>query len=267
MKALSRRSLLEALYAIGLQRGDGVMVHSALHFLGRPEGGAEMILHVLAETLGVDLEDPSPEASQGTLVVPTFNFAFARGEPFDLQTTPSVGMGTFSELVRQHHLARRTPHPLQSVAVIGRYASDLAGRHTPGAFDRGSAFERMIELDFKILLLGADVQAISLLHYAEQRVGVPYRYWKEFRGQVRLSDRWEDRTYRMYVRDLDLDPRIDLHPVQHRLEEQGKWLSYPLNYGSISVCRMKDFVQMVEDFLTADPWGLVTNRPANSIVE
>jgi len=39
VKALSRRSLLEALYAIGLQRGDGVMVHSALHFLGRPEEG------------------------------------------------------------------------------------------------------------------------------------------------------------------------------------------------------------------------------------
>jgi aminoglycoside N3'-acetyltransferase len=216
---------------------------------------------VLAETVGVELTDPSPIASQGTLVVPTFNFAFARGEPFDRRFTPSVNMGVFSELVRKHPLAMRTPHPLQSLAAIGRYAADLAARHTLGAFDPGSAFERMVDLDFKILLLGADVQAISLLHYAEQRVQVPYRYWKEFRGRVRMNDVWEERTYRMYVRDLDLDAQIDLHPVQARLVAQGKWHSQALNYGWLSLCRMQDFVAAVEDFLRADPWSLVTNKP------
>ncbi len=261
MKILSYSLLAPVIKSLGLDRGDGVLVHSALHFLGKPEGGVEMLLKVLADTLDIDLEDPSPSASQGTLAVPTFNFAFARGEPFDRQHTPSAGMGVFSEVVRTHPLARRTPHPLQSVAVIGRHAADLAGRHTLGAFDPGSAFERMVELDFKILLLGADVQAISLLHYAEQRVGVPYRYWKEFRGQVRMEDRWEERTYRMYVRDLNLDPHLDLHAVQHRLEEQGKWHSVALNYGSVSLCRMEDFVETVEEFLRADAWSLVTNRP------
>jgi aminoglycoside N3'-acetyltransferase len=47
----------------------------------------------------------------------------------------------------------------------------------------------MLELDFKILLLGADVQAISLLHWVEQRLQVPYRYWKVFRGPVRTGDK------------------------------------------------------------------------------
>ena len=267
MKALSRRALLESLQSVGLQRGDGVMVHSALHFLGKPEGGVEMVLQALADTLGINLLDPTPEASHGTLVVPAFNFAFARGEPFDLQTTPSVGMGSLSELVRQHPLAQRTPHPLQSVAAIGRHAQDLAGRHTAGAFDAGSAFERMVELDFKILLLGADVQAISLLHYAEQRVGVPYRYWKEFHGKVRIGEGWEERVYRMYVRDLDLDPKIDLHPVQRRLEQRGKWQSRMLNYGFVSVCRMRDFLAVVEEFLRQDPWSLVTNRPQQNQAE
>lgn len=267
MKALSRRSLLEALQSIHLQRGDGVMVHSALHFLGKPEGGVEMVLQALADTLGVNLLDSTSEASDGTLAVPTFNFAFARGEPFDRQSTPSVGMGALSELVRRHPLAQRTPHPLQSVAAIGRYAQDLASRHTSGAFDAASAFERMVELDFKILLLGADVQAISLLHYAEQRVGVPYRSWKEFRGKVRIGEEWEERVYRMYVRDLDLDPRIDLHPVQQRLAQRGEWQSRPLNYGFVSVCRMRDFVAGVEEFLRQNPWGLVTNPPRQAQAE
>ncbi|PWH13344.1 MAG: hypothetical protein DDG59_14415 [Anaerolineae bacterium] len=261
MKKLSDSWLAEIVRSLGLQHGDGVLVHSALHFLGKPEGGVQMILRVLAEVLGISLDNASPTASAGTLAVPTFNFAFARGEPFDRQTTPSVGMGVFSELVRQHPLAQRTPHPLQSVAALGRHAADLASRHTLGAFDPGSAFARMVELDFKILLLGADVQAISLLHYAEQRVGVPYRYWKEFRGRVRMGEAWEERAYRMYVRDLEIDPKIDLHPVQARLAERGKWHSQPLNYGFVSVCRAQEFVEAVEQFLREDPWSLVTNRP------
>jgi aminoglycoside N3'-acetyltransferase len=134
-------------------------------------------------------ENEEERPSVGTLAVPTFNFAFARGEPFDLRNTPSVGMGAFSEYIRQRASARRPPHLLQSIAVIGRYVDDLASRDTPAAFDPGSPFDRMLELDFKILLLGADVQAISLLHWVEQRLQVPYRYWKVFRGPVRTGDK------------------------------------------------------------------------------
>ena len=268
MRTLSYSQLVNSLHSLGLQPGDGVLVHSALQFLGQPEGGLEMYLQALGSVVNIPQVFQSGENSAaldrdkllGTLAVPTFNFGFARGEPFDSRYTPSVGMGAFAELVRQHPAAQRTPHPMQSIAVIGKDAADLASRDTPSAFDPGSAFERMLELDFKIFLLGADVQAISLLHYAEQQVGVPYRYWKEFRGRVRLNDDWEKRSYRMYVRDLELDPQIILHPVQHRLEERGQWRSQPLNYGFLSVCRMRDFVEVVEEFLREDPWGLVANR-------
>lgn len=262
MKLVTQSQLTQLLYELGLQPGDGVLVHSALHYLGKPEGGAEMYYRALASILGLS-ENEEERPSVGTLAVPTFNFAFARGEPFDLRHTPSIGMGAFSEYVRQRASARRTPHPLQSIAVIGRHADDLASRDTSSAFEPGSPFDRMLELDFKILLLGADVQAISLLHWVEQRLQVPYRYWKEFRGQVCTGDQWEEKTYRMFVRDLALDPRIDLHPVQHRMEQREQWLSRPLNYGFLSLCRMGDFVKTVEEFLRQDPWSLVTNPPEN----
>lgn len=261
MHTLTYSQLVDTLRAVGLQSGNGVLVHSALHFLGKPESGAEMVLQGLCEVLGIPCNAERGRQAEGTLAVPAFNFGFARGQPYDPQSTPSVGMGVFSEVVRQHPLALRTPHPMQSVAVLGRYAADLAGRDTLSAFDPGSAFERMVELDFKILLLGADVQAVSLLHYAEQRVGVPYRYWKEFTGQVKRGELWEERTYCMYVRDLDLNPQLDLYGVQRRLEERGQWHSQRLNYGVISLCRMRDFVQTVEEYLRADPWILVKNRP------
>lgn len=265
MVEVTKEEVITALKALGVQVGDGLLVHSAIQFLGRPRGGVGMYLEALWEALNGEIEIVSGPRAKGTLVVPAFNFAFARGEPYDPQTTPSQGMGVFSELVRQHPAACRTAHPMQSLAVIGHYADDLAGRDTLSAFDPGSAFERMLQLDFKLLLLGADIQAVSMLHYCEQRANVPYRYWKDFSGLVKTPHGWERRTYRMFVRDLDLDPHIELYPVQTLLESRHQWRSTPLNYGRISLCRLTDFVAAVDEFLAQDPWSLVVNRPQKTL--
>ena len=250
MFEVTREQVEKALVAVGIQVGDSLLVHSAVQYLGRPTGGVGIYLDAILAVI-------SPG---GTLAVPTFNFAFARGEAYDPLATPSQGMGAFSEYVRKHSLARRTPHPMQSLAVLGYYAGDLASRDTPSAFDPHSAFARMLELDFKALLLGADVNAISMLHYCEQRANVPYRYWKEFTGPVRTPDGWDTRTYRMFVRDLEIDARLSLVPVQQYLEARGQWSSVPLSYGRVSACYLRDFVSAVDHFLCTDPWSLVTNH-------
>jgi len=198
---------------------------------------------------------------QGTLAVPAFNFGFARGEPFDPASTPSQGMGVFSELVRQQPDALRTTHPLQSLAVIGHFAQDLCQRDTLSAFDPGSAFERLLELDFDLLLLGADIQAASMVHYSEQKAVVPYRYWKDFSGQVRTPQGWQARTYRMFVRDMQLDPQLRLLPIQTELQRRGQWRQEPLAYGQMALCSLRNFVQAADDLIHADAWVLVSNRP------
>jgi aminoglycoside 3-N-acetyltransferase len=270
MRQVARQQVIQALEQVGIQPGDGLLVHSAVQYLGQPVGGVEMYSRAITETIspGSSPYDdsrtdiiPGPDSPVGTLAVPTFNFAFARGEPYDPLRTPSQGMGVFSEFVRQLPTARRTPHPMQSLALTGRFADDLGSRDTLSAFDPGSAFERMLDLEFKLLLLGADIQAVSMLHYSEQRAQVPYRYWKEFTGKVRTPSGWEQRTYHMFVRDLNLDPHIDLHPVQDELIRRGQWAEASLNYGRISSCTLTDFVVCVDEFLARDPWSLVTNRP------
>lgn len=263
MLQLTPEQVIAALQTIGIKPGDGVLVHSAIQYLGQPQGGVAMYYTVLCQVLSIQIGMNPASPSRGTLAAPVFNFAFARGEPYDPLTTPSAGMGAFSEYVRQRPETHRTPHPMQSLAVVGSYAADLASRDTPSAFDPGSAYERMLELDFKLLLFGADIQAVSMLHYCEQRADVPYRYWKEFTGPYFTPDGWEQRMYRMFVRDLQLDPKIELYPVQRTLQELGKWHSTPLNYGQVACCRLVDFVAEVDRCLKKDAWGLVTNRPAH----
>jgi aminoglycoside N3'-acetyltransferase len=250
LPVLNRQELEKALAAVGVQKGDGLLVHSALQFLGKPEGGEDMYLETLFDVLG-------PE---GTIAVPTFNFAFARGEDFDRLATASEGMGVFSELVRLHTKAHRTRHPMQSLALIGALAEDLAERNTPSAFDDGSAFDGLLQNEFKLLLLGADIQAASMLHYSEQRAAVPYRYWKDFKGKVRFDDKWQLATYKMFVRDLDIDPQLILAPIQAALEDAGQWAQESLTFGHISLCTLADFVAATDRLLAEDPWAIVSNR-------
>lgn len=266
MHKVSQAQVIAALHSIGIQAGEGLLVHSALQYLGRPVEGLGMYhsaLYTVLEEASSDtpLTPILKTLSQGTLAVPTFNFGFARGLPYDPRNTPSEGMGAFSEYIRQLPGALRTSHPMQSLAVLGRYAEDLAGRDTASAFDPGSAFERIIALDFKLLLLGADIQSVSMLHYSEQRAGVPYRYWKDFIGDIRSHTGWKTHTYRMYARDLELNPQLELYPIQEILQRRNQWYSVPLNYGFISACRLADFVTATDELLAADPWCLVANRP------
>jgi aminoglycoside 3-N-acetyltransferase len=249
MLEVTKSQVQDALNSLDVQPSDGLLIHAALQFLGLPVGGPQMYLDAILEMIG----------ENGTIAVPIFNFAFAKGQPYDIQHTPSQNMGVFSEIIRRHPAARRTPHPMQSLAVIGKYRDDLASRDTSSAFDPGSAFERMLELDFKLLLLGADVYAVSIIHYSEQRAGVPYRSWKDFTGVVRMDGQPWMRTYRMFVRDLNLDPSLTLKPVENLLRQRGRWLEKPLNYGRIASCRLCDFVKAADDLLAADPWVLVEN--------
>jgi aminoglycoside 3-N-acetyltransferase len=119
----------------------------------------------------------------------------------------------------------------------------------------------MVELNFKVLLLGADIDAVSLIHYSEQRLNVPYRYWKDFNGLIKTPMGWEERAYRMYARDMTIDPKLTLHPVRDELIRQGKYHTLTLNYGQISVVQMSDLVPMIDHFLSKDAYSLMLNRP------
>jgi aminoglycoside 3-N-acetyltransferase len=249
MLELTAAVLEKALTGIGIIEGDGLLVHSSLQMLGRPEAGLQTYGNVILSLIG----------KTGTLVVPTFTLDYPKTLVFDKQQTPSTGMGSFSEHIRQYPGSLRSTHPLQSVAALGYHARDLTDRDTPSAFETHSVFERMLELDFKLLLLGADIQAASIVHYCEAKAEVPYRHWKDFTGRVNENGQWIQKTYRLFARILEIDPRLELHPIQKELESRRAWQEVEVNYGRIACCRLLDFVAATDYLLKQDPWMLVSN--------
>jgi aminoglycoside 3-N-acetyltransferase len=265
MREVTADQVEEILAALGMAAGQGVIVHSALQFLGRPSEGPLTylkafcrVLNIPVPSLGISHQE---NTATGTLAVPTFNFSFARGLPYDPMNTPAEGMGIFSEFVLRLPEARRSRHPLQSLAAVGADVAWLSQLDTPGAFDDGSAFEYTLERDYDILLLGCDIQAVSLLHYSEQRAAVPYRYWKDFNGEIVMGDTVKRRTYRMFARDLEINPLLEIYAIQELLETRGQWRQAALNYGHLAMFKARHFVDAADDLLRPDPWVFVTNRP------
>ena len=102
---LTKQSLMDEFHALGMQRGDTIFVHSSYSTLGKAPGGVEGGPQTVIDAL-LDLLGP-----QGTLIMPTFNYDFLRGSPWDIRTTPSQ-MGVLTELVRTDPRAKRMFHAI-----------------------------------------------------------------------------------------------------------------------------------------------------------
>ncbi len=241
---------------LGISSGDILCGHSSLLALG-PIKGVEVseiprvVTDVLEEVTGLS----------GTIAVPAFNFDFCKGVRFVRESSPTLKMGPLSEYVRNLPHARRSPHPMQSIAAVGNKAPEICANDTSSAFAPEGAFGTMLELDAKIVLVGATSQAIAAVHVAEEMVGVPYRYWKSFTGEYQQAEQLSIRTYTMYVRDLEVNADIDCTVVEQELRRRNLYHQVPVGAGAISLTKMRDFVQAATDLLHQDPWALVKNRP------
>src|SRR5204863_10191165 len=83
----------------------------------------------------------------GTAVVPTFSLADLVGEFgawWDPETTPSA-VGQITEVFRKRPSARRSDHPIHSVAAIGARAAEITRVHRHGGV-RLSPWERSFNL-------------------------------------------------------------------------------------------------------------------------
>ncbi len=258
MIAYTLKELSSSLSKIGICKGDTILAHSAIFSLGKLASASiadipAKITETILEVLG----------SEGTLVVPAFNFAFCKGEAFDRQNTDCRGMGVFSEYVRTHPRSTRSFHPLQSLAAMGKFAEDICSKDTPSTFDKNGPIGSMIDRQSKLLLLGAPMQSASLVHYLEESFQVPYRYWKEFRGTYINHGQTSDRTYKMYARDLTLNPRLHLALIEDWLQQAGLIQSAKVGAGVIKACSFRSFLEVTTAKLKEDPYCLIKRDTLN----
>ncbi|MEA4888642.1 MAG: AAC(3) family N-acetyltransferase [Clostridiaceae bacterium] len=159
---INKNDILFSLDLLDIKQGDVLLVHSALSSMGQVEGGADAVIDALLEAVG-------PE---GTIVMSTLTGWAA---PFDVRSSPSA-VGLISETFRRRPQARRSLHPVHSVAAIGRQAEWITSGHELCATGcgAGTPYAKMIDLGGKVMLLGVDMDRNTIMHTLEEMVSAPY---------------------------------------------------------------------------------------------
>ncbi len=194
----------------------------------------------------------------GTLVVPTFHMAFSAGVPFHRQRTPARSMGVLAEYVRTLPHACRSPNPFDAITAVGNLSEGLCGSGDRCAFGAGSPFARLVEVNTKILLLGADFGPVSLAHYCEQQARVPYRTWHEHTGLYIDGREPALRRYRFFAASPAQCPGgLDFNVIGDCLRNTGHVAAAPLGNGWVTCCTAADYVTAAAELLRADPFALL----------
>ncbi|MBS1250721.1 MAG: SPBc2 prophage-derived aminoglycoside N(3')-acetyltransferase-like protein YokD [Chloroflexi bacterium] len=196
----------------GVEAGDTLLIHTSLRrTLSNYDTTPEIVLESFLDVLG----------EEGTLLLPLFNFEFTKGVPFDIRTTPSQ-MGALTEAGRLHPGAVRSGHPIYSFAAIGAKAYRFNVDNFSG-YGSESPFTILCELDGKIGIIDLmDQNSMTFYHHIEELHDVPYRYHKEFTGNYTdAQGETTERTYSLFVRDIQKGVLTDVNPMGEVLWEKG----------------------------------------------
>ena len=177
-----RARLVTDLRALDLEPGDTVMVHASIRAVGEIAGGPDEIHLAIKEVIkpaGTLLMYAScpryvDEIGRGNLSPAQEAELLDKLPAFEPETARSArDNGALVELLRTWAGSRVNHHVVRFVAW-GKHAEDLfALQPWDYAFGRGSALERFLELDGKLLLLGCDHDTVTFLHYAEHVADLP----------------------------------------------------------------------------------------------
>ena len=196
----SLEELRAALNKLDIPKNHVYVIHSSMIRFGLIEKGLPGVMGVLRDLLGPD----------ATILMPAFTFSFGEKRVWDARTTKSE-MGALTEYFRKLPETTRTLHPLHSFSVTGPRSAEFLACEDLSSFGPTSPFELLYQMNAVNIGLGTELEGgATFLHYGEEIVHVPYRYFKDFPGEVISEDGvLSDKTYKMFVREIGEDYEYD----------------------------------------------------------
>lgn len=212
---------------LDIGRGDTLLVSSDLKGLlfRCLERGDSIDLNIFLESL------MEVVGFEGTILLPTFNWDFCHGVTFDYHRTPGR-TGSLGKTALKRPDFVRTKHPIYSFAVWGKDAQKLYDMENRDSFGQDSPFAYLRDVKAKNLFIDVSYQdSFTFAHYVEEWEGkVPYRYGKNFTaGYIDEHGVEEERTYSMFVRDLDRNVQVTINPMEEQFREAEAVQEYRIN--------------------------------------
>jgi aminoglycoside 3-N-acetyltransferase len=211
-----------ALATVGLTAGDTVMVHSGFRAASGFTGTPSDVIACLERAIAPD----------GNLLMMAMPYrgateAYAARDPlFDARRSPAA-TGIIAETFRRRADVRRSLSPFHPVLAAGPLAVWLTADHerTPYTCGRGTPFERLLELDGRLLFYDAPYSAMTFMHYVEDRCrdDLPVALYGEEPVLVRVRDAaGRERSVRQYYFSAAARERRHFAPIEALLETRGQ---------------------------------------------
>lgn len=164
---VSKEELEEKINALNL--GGDVMLHTSMMNIGKLQGGTKFVVQKLIDKI---------DLSQNTLIVSALPFRgsfkkYLEAKPsFDVRNAP-IAMGAINEYIALLSDAKRSIHPTHSVVALGAGAEEYTSTHhldkTP--FGEHSPYYKLIKHRAKIILFGATLNNLTVIHAIEDLLG------------------------------------------------------------------------------------------------
>jgi aminoglycoside 3-N-acetyltransferase len=202
---VTRSQIAVDLRRLGLDVGATVMVHASISSLGWVVGGSQTVVEALLDCVGPEgtvcaqagWEDvpfglagwPQRWRAAYEAEYPPFDPALSAAAPYE---------GRLAERIRTWPGAHRSANPATGVAAIGAGAAALTADHRlDDGFGPGTPYARLVERGGHVVLLGAPLRTISLLHHAESIACAPKR-WTTYRLPLVATGGW------VAIREIDV---------------------------------------------------------------
>ncbi len=212
---------MDGLRRIGVAEGGVLFAHASMRALGWVVGGPETLVRALLESVGpcgtiaavaswsdIPLRlDEWPAEWQRAYrdEMPGFDAEHSEANP---------RYGRLPERMRSWPGARTSGHPDQRVVAIGPCAGWLtAGHSLDDSFGRATPFARLVEAGGQVLMLGAPLRSLTLLHHAEALVDLP----AQRRRRYSLPFATEQGTRWRTLHDID----VEYGPFPYELVVEG----------------------------------------------
>lgn len=247
-KLVLKQDIAEAFQAVGVKKGQSIMVHTSLSSLGFVCGGPQVVIEALLDGVG----------TEGTIMMPTQSWKNLDPEAgvhweepkewwqairdywpaYDKDITPTNTMGAVAEMFRRWPGAIRSDHPARSVAAWGRHAGYLTADHDlSDIFGDGSPIGKLYGLDGYVLLIGVGYDKNTSLHLADVRANYPGKHLSTESSAVMEQGERVWKTYETLYVDGE-----DFEDIGEAFEQQYHVAKVPLGNGVIRFMRQRELV-------------------------
>jgi aminoglycoside 3-N-acetyltransferase len=201
--AVTRSQLAEDLRRLGVREGGVTMVHTRMSALGWVVGGSETVVRALLDAVGPEGTLTAyagwEEQVNGPDEWPAEHRSAYLAEPpvFDLATAEAVhDHGRIPERLRTWPGAERSANPEASMVAVGARARWVTDPHPDDdGYGHGTPLARLVEASGQVLLLGAPLDTVTLVHHAEAIARAPGERRVTFRLPVLEDGHVVERAY------------------------------------------------------------------------